>query len=123
MYEKTISGETRIYEIIIPAMPTLVYDLLQPGDKADYENLLNTGIEVQPLLYPSLNTDRKIVRVPVDGYIISSISNFNVSTSESGAADTALKDLQYTFPVYFWLNKHWVSADSEITATIRIFFS
>ena len=123
MYEKTISGETRIYQITIPGTPTLVYDLLQSADKTDYDNLLTTGVKVQPLSYPSLNSDKNVVRVPVDGYILNTSSNFYVSTSQNGAIDTALANLQYTFPVYFWLNKHWVYADSPTQAIIRIFFS
>jgi len=123
MYEKTIAGEDRIYEITIPETPTLIYDLLSEGDKADYDNLINVGIEVQPLVNPSYNADKKRYRTPVDGYIVNVNSNFHVATSQSGASDLALKDLQYTFPVYFWLNKHWVYSDTANAAIIRIFFS
>lgn len=123
MYERTIAGEDRIYQITIPITPTLVYDLLSPADQAEYNSILREGIKVQPLNYPALNADVNRFRVPVDGYVSSVNGNIYISTSVTGAKDTILKDFQYVFPVYFWPHKHWVSSDTDTISIVRIFFS
>jgi hypothetical protein len=123
MYEKTIAGESRIYEITIPVTPTLVYDLLSTADKADYDSILRIGVKVQPLNYPALNADVNRFRVPVDGYVVSANGDIYISTSATGAKDSILKDFQYVFPVYFWPHKHWLSAATDTISLVRIFFS
>ena len=123
MYEKTISGEDRIYQITVPMTPTLIYDLLSPTDQADYDSILQVGIPLQPLNYPALSYDKNRFRVPVDGYITSFNGDIYISTSSNGAQDQILKDFQYVFPVYFWPHKHWVSASSDTISIVRIFFS
>ncbi len=123
MYEKTIAGEDRIYQITVPQTPTLVYNLLQTSDQAEYDSILRSGVKVQPLNYPALNADVNRYRIPVDGYVTSFNGDIFISTSESGAKDVILKDFQYVFPVYFWPHKHWLSASSETISLVRIFFS
>lgn len=123
MYEKTIAGEDRIYEITVPMTPALIYDLLSPTDKVEYDDILRKGVKVQGLNYPALNADVNRYRVPVDGYIASFNGDIYISTSATGAQDKIIKDFQYVFPVYFWPHKHWVSATSETVSIVRIFFS
>lgn len=123
MYEKTIAGEDRIYQITVSMTPTLIYDLLSPEDKADYDSILRTGVKVQPLNYPALNGDVNRFRTAIDGYITSVNGDLYISTSATGAQDRIAKDFQYVFPVYFWPHKHWVSAASSTISLVRIFFS
>lgn len=123
MYEKTIAGESRIYEINVTTTPTTIYDLLSPEDKADYDSLLNVGVVVQGLNYPALNGSANRFRVPIDGYITSFNNDIYIRTSQNGAVDLILKDFQYVFPVYFWPHKYWVSASSNTISIVRIFFS
>lgn len=122
MYEKTIACEQRSYAIVIPNTPTLVYNLLGTNDKAEYDSILNTGLTVEPLIYGAYNPSVN-VRTPVDGYITSYSSSFNVRLASSGVDETILANSLYTCPVYFWPHKTWVSAATNTNAIIRIFFS
>lgn len=124
MYEKTIAGEHRIYPITITGTPTTVYDLLAQQYKDEYNAILTNGVPVQPLPYASFNNNRTVARTPVDGYIVSPNGEILVRTSLDGAPEICLTNERYTFPVYFWMHKTWVSSDSgSIDGIIRIFFS
>lgn len=123
MYEKTIGNEHRIYEIMIPALPTLVLSLLSPTELADYNELV---IGDGARFYEPIETipyDKKFRRIPVDGYILSNANAWYVATSLAGATEVVPIDERYTFPVSFWLNKTYISAHAPIAGIIRIFFS
>lgn len=124
MYDKTIAGEHRIYEIQIPSSPTLIYDLLTPQDKENYDSILTTGMLIQPLAFASINDDRQMARTPIDGYIVCQTHYLKIRTSQTGSDEIVPNNERYTFPVYFWPHKSLVSTDNgPATALIRVFFS
>lgn len=125
MYDKTIAGEHRIYNILIQNTPMTVYDLLSPAQKAEVEQLLSVGLVVGPGGYIGHEETRPRIRIPIDGYIIPSLEIF-VRTSPAGDAELVGEGVQYTCPLYYWIFKTWVSTTASnlaTTATIRIFFS
>ena len=107
MYERTIAGEHRIYEVTLSGTSTKIKDLLSPTDLADYDYLVE---EFHP---------RK--HIVVDGYILCNTSQMFISTSESGVEETVDIGIQFTCPVGFWLDKTWVRGSGN--ALIRVFFS
>lgn len=122
MYEKTIAGEHRSFQITITSTPTTVYDLLTTGDKAIYDALLTTGTVVEPLAYASQNLNTT-PRIPIDGYVISSVGSFKVRLDATGIDETISMSSYYPSPVYFWPHKTWLSATGNTVAIVRIFFS
>lgn len=123
MYEKTIAGEHRAYEVQVTSTPTTIYDLLSPTDKADYDSLLKTGVSIQPRIdLPSKNEDVRY-RVPIDGYIKPSTGNVNIRLTALGLDESVSQGNEYTCPVYFWPSKTWLSNTTPTHCIIRIFFS
>jgi hypothetical protein len=124
MYERTIAGEHRIYQIEITSTPTSVYDLLGVSDKSNYDALLTIGTVIQPLNYASLNNAKIVARTPIDGYVVCPTSEIKVRTTDGSADETVPVNERYTSPVYFWPHKTLVSSDAgPVTAIVRIFFS
>lgn len=122
MYEKTIAGEHRYYDITINSTPSTLYDLLSPADKLDYDSILKNGVDVQSLNYPSYNTERRY-RTPLDGYVVSTVGAFYARTSADGTEEQIVPGVQYLCPVYFWPHKTWFRATNPTPSLVRIFFS
>jgi hypothetical protein len=123
MYEKSIAGEHRMYEITVGENPTTIYDLLSTADKTDYNALLKTGVPVQPLTdLPSKNEDMRY-RVPIDGFVKPVTGPIKVRLSLNGHSDDVLAGTEYLCPVYFWLNKTWVYYQTPSSCIVRVFFS
>lgn len=117
MYEKTIANEHRLYGVVIPTAPTLIIDLLSEEDLADYNNLLNNGVVLNP------NDISARLRLPIDGYLKSDIDQWFISSSEDGAIETVPQYERFTFPISYWPTKSYVHANSPIAGILRIFFS
>ena len=122
MTDQNMHCEHKTYGIIINATPTTVYTLLTSADQLDYNNMLTIGTPIQPLLNPAFNDEIRH-RVPIDGYIVSVTGAFSASTSISGAKELIAKTVNYDCPVYFWLDKTWVSASPNAAATVRVYFN
>jgi hypothetical protein len=120
MYEKTVAGLQRIYEVTLTGTPTRIFDLLNTTDKEEYISII--GEKFQSNNWNQAIDSRKYYRrTVVDGYIICPSSVMNVSTSLSGAQEPVPANVQYTNPVMFWTENLWVSGSG--TAFVRIFFS
>ena len=124
MYDRTIAGEHRIYEIEITTTPTLVYDLLQSSDKSNYDALLTIGTVIQPLSYASTNDSKVVARTPIDGYVVCSTSEIKVTSTDGSGDEVVPANERYTSPIYFWPHKTYISSDAgPVSAIVRIFFS
>jgi len=117
MYEKTIANEHRIYGVVIPATPTLIIDLLSDEDLADYNNLINNGV----VLNPTDSSTR--LRLPIDGYLKSDVDQWFVASSLAGETELVPQFERFTFPVSYWPTKAYVYANAPIAGVLRIFFS
>jgi hypothetical protein len=123
MYNSSIAVDFRIYSIIIPSTPTLVYNLLTGAQKEDYDKIMCED---------GLRTNKQVaghprdtyLRNPVDGYIISYANGFEVSSDGQFAWETAFQNVEYTVPVWHWPKKTYVkSTVGSVSAIIRIFLS
>lgn len=122
MYEKTISVDFRIYQVTLTANFTLLYNLFDAATKADYNSIINTGLESFPAITGRPHNTYK--RNPIDGYIVSQTNNLIVTDVNGYAEETYLNGVQYTMPVWHWPKKLYVkSAAASDTAIVRIFFS
>lgn len=121
MYEKSISNFQRVFHITIPDSPTLILDLLSVQDRANYDEIINGGVSIDPT--EGLPLDKVYKRVPVDGYVLSNDNFWYAGAEQTGAFETIPIDERYTFPLSFWLNKAYIYAPSPINGIIRIFFS
>ena len=124
MYENSIAGEFRNYEITAPTSPALVYDLLSQIDKNDYDAILDIGTIVQPLHYPCQNTNVRY-KVPVDGAMVSVSGAFSVrsTAAPSGAAEIVSQTVKYDCPLYFWPHKTYVSSVASTKILVKVLFS
>lgn len=118
MYDKSVAGEHRAYNITVTSVPTSVYDLIAGADKVEFDNILNVGLVVET----SYNHEIR-VRVPVDGYVLATNDAIYASTSVSGALEPIPNNSQYVCPVYFWTHKTFLSTATTTQALVRIFFS
>jgi hypothetical protein len=121
MYDGTIATDHRNYQITITATPTTVYSLLSSGDQIDYNSILTTGTQVQPLQYPSKNTDVRY-RVPLDGYVVCNSGSFFAYTGDDSSKEVVSINDRYPCNVYFWPHKTYLSASVPISANARILF-
>lgn len=123
MYDKSVAGEHRYYAITIQVAATTVYDLLDANAKAEINSIMTTGLPVQAdTTYPSRNNNNRD-RAPVDGYVLSTIGDFNAGSSATSTVEIISKNTQYVCPYYFWLTKTWLSASVPTSAIVRVFFS
>lgn len=124
MYDKTTAGEFRNYEITAPVSPDLVYNLLSPIDKIDYDSILDVGTQIQPLHYPSQNTSIRY-KVPVDGTMVSMSGAFSIRSMAaiSGASEIVSQTVKYECPLYFWPHKTYVSSAASTKIIVKVLFS
>jgi hypothetical protein len=119
MYEKTVAGLHRIYEVTLTGTPQTVVELLSPADLADYKSILE---EDQPHGWETgINSRRSYRRVVVDGYVVCPNAAMAVSTSQSGDQEPVPEGVQFTSPVMFWTENTWFAGGGA--AYVRIFFS
>lgn len=119
MYDKTSAVESRIYSVTLTATPTTIYDLLSAGDKAEYDEIVNTGIASIRSEFRA-GSNAKTKRSVVDGYVIGD-ADVNVSSSNPGAKEVSPAGEKHFNPIHFWTEK--VLFDGSGTAIVRIFFS
>ena len=119
MYEKTIAADHKIYSVVLSTSATKIIDLLQPDDLEDYLSYIDDKKDIAPPRPHSYSRSNR--RVVVDGYIVCPSASMFVGTSATGAFEPVQSNVQFTCPVFFWLDKTYVKGSA--TAYIRIFFS
>lgn len=125
MYEKTIAVDFRIYEINLEATFKTVYDLLDENSKINYNRIVyQNGLATNQEIAGRPHS--KYRRNPIDGYIVSSQYELEVTCDANLAVETYDAGVEYTVPVWHWPIKTYVrtaNVQGADTAIVRIFFS